>query len=284
LPFPGEFGKRKGVKGTEYRLVALDLDGTLLGPDGKICREHRQALERVRARGLEVTLVTARSWRSTAPLVQELGLTAPVICLTGAATYDPTGRPVALEALPLAALQRIVAWSDAEGWALRLYTPEGTVLQSRALTEYQNKEGATFAPPDRHCETLAGHLGEGALFLQAVFLGERSVDGIARRLAFVPEVTATAYERGTAHARIHLFAASVSKGAALARYCRERSIPREAVIAMGDTAADKSMVEWAGTGVAVGESPADLRAVANLIIPADDPSPVATALAQLVRD
>lgn len=267
---------------TQYRLVALDLDGTLLGPDGTVPAENRRALAAARHRGVEVTFVTARPWNSTAPLVQDLGLTAPVICFTGAATYAVTGRLLDLHLLPYESLQRIVRWSDREGWALRLYSPDGTVVQSRALVEYQNKIGANFEPPDRFSETLFGYVRGGAKVLQAVFFGDRSVEGIVRLLPEVPGVTATAYDRGTAHSRIHLFAAGVSKGWALARYCAQRRIPRETVIAMGDTSTDLSMVAWAGMGVAVGDSPADLRAAAALVIPADDPVPVATALRQLV--
>lgn len=262
-----------------YRLIALDLDGTLLGPDGQIPDQHRRALKGARERGVEVTLVTARSWSSTAPIVQDLGLTAPVICFTGAATYSVTGRLEHLQPVPQAALQRILAWSDAEGLSVRLYHPDGTVVQSGGWASYRNKIGATFSPPDLERRGLSGLADETAI--QVLFLGDPSVETIVGRLPDLPEVTATAYDRGTAHARIHLFDRGVSKGAALERYCAQRGIPREAVIAMGDTLPDTSMVAWAGVGVAVGDSPAELRGTADLVIPSDDPAPVTTALEQL---
>jgi len=267
-----------------YRLVALDLDGTLVGHDGLVCEEHRLALKRVQQMGLEVMLVTARTWADTQPLVHELRITSPTICYTGAATYDPSGRPLQCQLLGLQSLRRITAWADAEGWPLRIFHPCGTEVQSHPTTEYVNKIGAWFVEPHQYVQQMSEYVQMHEEAVQVVLLGSRSVEAACARLGELPGVTATAYDRMTFQSRLHLLEPGVSKGAALAAYCRQREIPRPSVIAMGDTAADASMISWAGVGVAMGWAPEPVRSAADLVTSPNDAAPVATALKQLVGD
>jgi hydroxymethylpyrimidine pyrophosphatase-like HAD family hydrolase len=72
------------------KLVAIDLDGTLLDPDERISERDRRALAWVRAGGAEVVLVTARGFHRARPFAQELGLSLPVLCCGGALVADST--------------------------------------------------------------------------------------------------------------------------------------------------------------------------------------------------
>ena len=68
------------------RLIALDLDGTLLDSRGRVGERNRAALDEARARGVGVALVTGRRFRDARPLALELGLDVPVIAHNGALT------------------------------------------------------------------------------------------------------------------------------------------------------------------------------------------------------
>ncbi|MGE5673107.1 MAG: HAD family hydrolase [Mycobacterium leprae] len=264
-----------------YHLVALDLDGTLLGPDGLVCDDHRKALQTVQHMGLEVVLATARPWADTAPIAQELALTGPAICLTGAAIYM-NGSCVQCQFMEPGALKRIATWAEREGWTIRLYHSSGLEIQSHPLRDYVNKVGAWFAEPHQYVSRLSEYVQTHGDVLQVVLLGPRSVEAACAHLADLPGVTTTIYDRLTPHARLHFFCAGVSKGAALSAYCRERNIPRQSVIAMGDTGADISMIDWAGVGVAMGWASECVRARADLVTSPSDPAPVFTALKQLL--
>lgn len=264
-----------------YRLIALDLDDTLLGHDESISPEHRMAVQTAKDRGYGVTLVTARSWRGTSHYVRDLGLALPVICMTGAAVYSSQGEPLRMTPVTLEDTRRLAALADRERWTIRLYYADGSVIHSRPAEDYLAKSGA-FYPTDAYVGDISPCLENGEAPIQVVLLGHRSVEGVMDRLPELPGVVATPYERGSQTSRLHLMHASVSKGAALESYCRERSIPRDSVIAMGDGLADLTMIQWAGVGVAMGWAPEEVRRSADLVVPADEPHPVATALRELL--
>ena len=70
------------------RLIASDLDGTLLGPDGEVSARTRASLDAARARGIEIVLVTGRPARWVRDLPEATGAHAIVVCANGAMLYD----------------------------------------------------------------------------------------------------------------------------------------------------------------------------------------------------
>jgi Cof subfamily protein (haloacid dehalogenase superfamily) len=264
-----------------YRLIALDIDDTLLGRDGKIGQANTEAIAAARAAGCEVTLVTARPWEATRLFVAELQLTAPLICMTGAAVYSPAGEALRLMPVDRAEALMLAEHADRAGWSIRLYYADGRILYSHPAADFVPRAG-TVHPIDTYCGPVSGYLAEGDYPLQMMLLGHRSVEGGLALLPQLPGMVATTYERFSPTSRTLLMHASVTKGVALAEYCRERSIPREAVIAMGDGEPDRSMIEWAGVGVAMGWAPEHVRQAADLVTAADDPAPVATAIRRLL--
>ena len=70
-----------------FRMIALDLDGTVLDPEGRIRPRTIAALGTARARGLEIVLVTGRHHSVTRPYYEELGLSGPAICCNGTYVY-----------------------------------------------------------------------------------------------------------------------------------------------------------------------------------------------------
>src|SRR5580658_8180741 len=73
---------------TRIRLVALDLDGTLVGADLAISARVRETIAKARARGTEITIVTGRMFAATKPFAETLGIAGPVVCYQGAAIFE----------------------------------------------------------------------------------------------------------------------------------------------------------------------------------------------------
>ena len=265
-----------------YKLIALDLDDTLLGKDAQVHPTDRAALAAARSAGVDVTFVTARSWRVTRPYVEALGITSPVICMTGAVVYSPQGEPLYRRCIPLAEARRLAASADRERWSFRLYFLDGRFYHSYQPDGYEPTLSAHAYPTSQYVGPVSSYLDAGEEPIQVALLGSRSVEGALALLPEFPDLVATTYDRHTTVSRTHLMHRDVNKGAALARYCAERGIAREAVIAMGDGETDRPMIEWAGAGVAMGWAPEPVRRAARLVTAADDPHPVATALHQLL--
>src|SRR5256714_13735742 len=91
------------------RLIALDLDGTLLNSRGELSGRNRAAIEAARGRGVSVALVTGRRFRDARPLALELGLDVPLIAHNGALTkHARTLETVAAIPLPLATAREVL--------------------------------------------------------------------------------------------------------------------------------------------------------------------------------
>ncbi|MFZ5824873.1 MAG: HAD family hydrolase, partial [Bacillota bacterium] len=101
------------------KLLAIDLDGTLLDRASRVPEENRRAVADALAAGVEVMLVTGRSWRSTKPIYDELGLTGPAICyLGGLVLADGSGRVLYHRPLVPEAWTRLRDFALAEGLAV----------------------------------------------------------------------------------------------------------------------------------------------------------------------
>ena len=71
-----------------YRLIALDIDGTLIGPDGRVSPANREAIARARAAGMKVVLCTGRSWQESEDVADQAGCDRVLVCQGGAALAD----------------------------------------------------------------------------------------------------------------------------------------------------------------------------------------------------
>jgi hydroxymethylpyrimidine pyrophosphatase-like HAD family hydrolase len=109
---------------TPIRLVALDLDNTLVGPSMTITPRVRAALAAAVARGVVITIATGRGPEPTVPFARDLGLHAPLICFQGGLVYDYEARRVLFEQrLDPAVIPIIIGLADAHGWNLQFETP-----------------------------------------------------------------------------------------------------------------------------------------------------------------
>lgn len=247
------------------KLFAFDLDGTLLDRAGRISAENRRAVAAARASGAEVVLVTGRSWRLTLPYYRELGLTGPAICYLGALMVENGSgwigyhRPLVPEAwvklrrLALAEGLSITAVSAADQAVFGSQLPPKDLMAND--TAFGTEPPDDFAYWDEwnpYTEIDPGlHRCTSPPTMAAVY-GDRAV---ARVLEAFPEgLPASQFDLTDRHPGetvLHVWHEEVDKGRALARYCQQRKIPPSAVMAVGDTTVDVSMLRFAGIGVAV---------------------------------
>ena len=117
---------------TRIRLVALDLDGTLVGPGLAISERVRAAIAQARARGTEITIVTGRMFAATKPFAQTLGIAGPLVCYQGAAIFEASTGTVLRETPVRQEVTRMVlAWAEAHGVHAHA-TPETSFSCSRS--------------------------------------------------------------------------------------------------------------------------------------------------------
>lgn len=269
---------------SQVRLIATDLDGTLLRDDRSLSAHTRQTLMRVEAAGMALVLVTARPPRFVKLLGEELGLRGAAICCSGAAiccngalVYDIASGALA-EHTPLAS-----ADACALVVALREAFPEVTFAIERGL--------------DYGCEPAYLALGSlteprGELLGEAIALcGQPVTKLIARhpqRAAdeLYPTALRLAGDRAVvtySSARfLEISASGIDKATTLARYCERLGIAPSEVVAFGDMPNDIPMLRWAGRGVAVANAHPEALAAADAITASNMADGVAQYLDRLL--
>ncbi|MDQ0754671.1 HAD family hydrolase [Arthrobacter sp. B3I4] len=232
------------------RLVASDIDGTILGHDGRISARTVRAFHACRDAGVEVVFVTGRPPRWLHPLQEQLGHTGTVICSNGAVVWDlEADRLVSARALELDAVLEVRR-------IIRRLRP-AALFAAETLTGFHLEPG------------FMGTGSSGVLAeVTAAPLHEtlRAGDAVVKFLAIVREGTADDFLAEVAPAVAHLAAAThsapnlallelslpgVNKAVTLAEYAASLGVQAQDVVAFGDMPNDIEMLRWAGQGYAM---------------------------------
>ncbi|MCW1249705.1 HAD family hydrolase [Acaricomes phytoseiuli] len=242
------------------RLIASDIDGTILAHDGRISSRTIEAFRAASAAGIEIVFVTGRPPRWLGPLREQIGHQGTVICSNGALVYDlatESALSSSCLAVPdlLAAQQAIRRLEPLASFAAE--TLDGLYLEPGYLTA-SSPPALRDIEPRPLAESLAG--GPGVLKFLA-----KSPQGTADEFLELVRPAITQWVKATHSAAgvalLEMSRCGVNKAITLAEYARSRGIPAADVVAFGDMPNDIEMLGWAGRGYAMGDGhPAALAA------------------------
>ncbi|MDQ3827211.1 MAG: Cof-type HAD-IIB family hydrolase [Actinomycetota bacterium] len=235
------------------RLVASDVDGTLLSPTDEISARTRAAVHRVVAAGVPFVLVTGRPPRWIPPIVEQLGHAGLAVCANGAVHYDAAidrvKRSVTLDPLQLQDVADVVATAlpDAK---LAVELPAERA-RSNGADQFLAEPGYTHPWPGADSETaprdlILGRPAIKLLIRQEHASSETMAAAVRDLLGAALHVTYS-----TGYGLIEVSAPGVTKGTGLARLAGELGIASADVLAIGDMPNDLPMLQWAGHGVAM---------------------------------
>ena len=262
-----------------FRLVASDIDGTLIRSDGTLAPRTVDVLDRLYARGVPTVLVTGRPLRWLRQLYDQMAEPLPAICANGAVVYDPDTDQILQadpldvdllldvtkrlrEAVPDIALAVEVEdgrsfWYE-ESWPLRW---EG---EHNAVRVLASPEELTSAPAVKLLARSA--TAEPDAFFELV----------SRTLTGVAECT-----HSSSSALVEISASGVTKAAGLAWLCEREGFTADQVVAFGDMPNDIPMLGWAGRAVAMGNAHPAVLEVADEVTSTNDEDGVAAYLSAL---
>ncbi|MQM28024.1 HAD family hydrolase [Glycomyces albidus] len=243
------------------KVIATDLDGTLLGRDGRLSPRNQKALQTAREHGVLTVAVTARAPRAVYRVPELSPVLDAAICCTGAIVYDTATRTADFRhPIPLDTARELHE-------RLRAALP-----------------GALFA-----VETGERQVAQSTFFQQGVHYGDpwtflepgddliAAADAVAELIVRVPGSNGTDMYEATrgielpgvglwhwgSFPEIECTAAEATKGLALASWCADRGVDAADVIAFGDMPNDVSMLAWAGRSYAMGGAHPDAVAAAD---------------------
>jgi Cof subfamily protein (haloacid dehalogenase superfamily) len=249
------------------RLLATDIDGTLLNPKFQISEGDLAALRRAHAAGIEIVLVTGRRHKFALPIAMQLGFDACLISSNGAVTRSLAGRTFHRDMMPAETCRGLcAAMQEFRGNTVLTFDREGKgAIVLERLDELgpsirrwleKNMEYIEFVVPIEQSlvadPVQAMFCGTMARMSEALCaLNSAGMDGQVT-------VLRTEYpERDLS--MIDVLTAGCSKGHALERWATHRGLSREQVMAVGDNHNDVEMLEFAGYPVIMGNACEELR-------------------------
>jgi Cof subfamily protein (haloacid dehalogenase superfamily) len=267
----------------DFKLIALDLDGTLLTNNHSLAPEGMGYLRRAYLEGVHIVLATMRNPLETTVFCQELGIDDPLICANGAWVLgSPNGPNWEYRTIPQDIALKIAQLADQNGWELVTTVASTTYLRQRP--------GQLIGSFETNKEIVA-----------------INVDGIVgdpiRMLVFDSEGGAVIQEKcktelqancqteifinpdGSFHS-LAIGPVNTDKGTGLRLVMDHFHLPREQILAIGDNYVDLPMFQQAGTSVAMGNAPEAVKKGATTVAPANDEEGVAWALKtfQIVKE
>lgn len=263
------------------RLVAFDLDGTLMGDERKIHPHVQQAIFEARERGVTVTLATGRMFSALLPFARQLGIKAPTLAYQGGWIQRPDDEePLYRIPLPRDPAETTLSLAQEKGWHTVLYAGGRIYLQELRESPdfYRALLGSDFQLVDGWEVVLDGHQVDKVLFVADPPVIPAIGECLRARLHEQARVFRS-------HARfIEVVPLGVDKGCGLAWLADHLNVQRSATMAVGDQENDIAMVEWAGVGVAMGNAVPAVQAVADWIAPPLDEHGAAVALRRFVLE
>ena len=249
------------------RLVATDVDGTLLDPTDQVSERTRAAVHRVVAAGVPFVLVTGRPPRWIPPIVEQLGHAGPAVCANGAVLYnaatDQVSYTVTLDPMQLRDAAEVIATAlPGAKLAVELSAAGGA---RNGAEQFLAEPGYTHPWPG----------GDSVDAPRDVLLGRPAIKLLVRQPNASSDLMAAAVREllgaasgarldvtySTGYGLIELSAPGVTKGTGLARLAGQLGVAPADVLALGDMPNDLSMLRWAGHGVAMANAhPAVLEA------------------------
>jgi Cof subfamily protein (haloacid dehalogenase superfamily) len=248
---------------TRIRLVALDLDGTLVGPSLTVSPRVRESIARAREHGAEITIVTGRMFAATKPFAETIGITGPLVCYQGAAIFEASSGAVLRETpVQQDVTRQVLAWAEEHQVHAQCYAGDRLYVQdinrfSKRYTDLAKVEPTvvsslreTFADQPSIKIVLVDDPGPSEQHLAALktLLGER------------------AYLTRSHVDFVEVLSPDVNKGEALAFVAQRYGVTLPETLAIGDAWNDVPLITAAGIGVAMGSGPPELFAKADAVV------------------
>ena len=276
-----------------FGIISVDLDGTLFRSDGMPAPEGVRMLQAAAQEGVRIVINTTRNAAGVQQLCTQLGLSDPMICTNGAQVFaSPAGPIWASYTIPIEVARAIAQLADRNGWEVSTSVGNCSYLRQRP--------GQPLGPVgNRSISGLEGNQGSSSSQLVIVSANEEALvaepkrmilhepDAIAagRELAaqYSQECRAETYYEpdGSLHS-LCVFPLRADKGTALRLVAGKLDIPLGQVLAIGDNPNDMPMFAAAGTSVAMGNAPPEVKDSAEVVGPTNDDEGVAWAVRRFV--
>jgi len=262
-----------------YKLIAIDLDDTLLNDDGIISEKNKEAIKRAERAGVKVMIVSGRSYASTKQFIHEMALPNLTVSLNGAYLHDPAdGRLVASFSIGQETAAEIIKDIEPFGIHVNFYYGEKVFCQGHT-------EQARFYGDMNRIEI--DYIDSLAELSKTVSAGKLLMSNDREKLIQIRELLHNKFgdQLNIVFSKPYFLEVTdkkASKGSALLKAAEIYGIKQQEIIAMGDSENDLSMIRSAGLGVAMGNASDKIKKEADFTTLSNNESGVAYAVNKFI--
>ena len=268
----------------QYKILFLDIDGTLLNSKGEITPATRSAIAKIQQQGVAVVLASGRPFGGMLALAGELNLAAYggyVVSFNGGKIVNmKTGAVLCETLMPQAQVAQVFALTKQLGLEVLTYNETGILAQhpeNPYVLHEKTITGLPFVPFDGDAKALTSPVHK------CLVVGETQ-QLIAAEAVFKQTLGDTTAVSRSSPIFLEVTPAGVDKAAGISAMLQKLDIPVSAAVACGDGFNDVPMLRLAGLGVALANAPQGVKDEADLLVGSNDEDGVAQAIAHCWKD
>lgn len=284
------------------RLIASDLDGTLLNDKGVVSQANAKAIRTAMEKGIQFVVATGRSYDSASKLLQAVGISCPIISLNGSSTFDSNHQLLREIVMDPTVCQKVISVCQKNDIYIELFTNSGVystgkdqfmeVLTQMFKSVYVHStddeirniielrlqnEKVQFVPT---YEEILSNEKIKIYKILCFSVNEESLRSTNKELANEPGMIITS----SGDMNLEFNHPNAQKGIALKEFANSLGIEMKDVMALGDNLNDKSMLEQAGRGVAMGNAAEEIKELCRYITKTNSEDGVAYAIEEMLKE
>jgi Cof subfamily protein (haloacid dehalogenase superfamily) len=253
-----------------FRLLALNIDGTLLQSNGRLHSSAKEAIQYVQQKGVDVTLVTSRSYPSANKLAKALKIETPIVSSRGAFISNTLETPIFEKKLEEEVAFEIVRFLEGFDCQIRLVNEQYSLSnRSKLSNNLMAKTIFSSAEPAFYSHQFVDIVSEAlsnnpmnASKIEAYFDDEEDLDDVVQALkGMFNEITLVKVDK----LRLEIVPVGVSKLNGLLRVGEHLGVSSKQMVYIGDDLDDIPLIDAVGLGVAMGNSPFEVKKAADWI-------------------
>lgn len=284
------------------KLIASDMDGTLLNENGVISEANAQAVKKAIDKGVEFIAATGRSYQAANTPLQAAGITCPIISLNGAVTYQENGKVINSIPMDKQAAARIVDECSKLGMYVELFTDKGVLSESREhfldiLMDILHTAHPNISEMEMREMVEQRFQLEEVSFIENLQLAVKDEDTeVYKILSFAFEENQLeeakrklrdetgAVITSSGETNLEFNHPKAQKGLAIQKYIEDSGWSMQDVMSVGDNWNDASMLEMAGRGVAMGNAADKIKQLCQYETVTNEQDGVAKAIEEMLAE
>lgn len=262
----------------KYKMLCLDIDGTLLNSKHKITEETKKTINFATHESVNVVLVSARMPKGILYLQEELGIEEPIICYSGSLIRDKDANTILNKYIPAHTTKLVYDSAEKMNIHISLYKNDEWYIESEDYWSKQESEITGITPKITNLKKTIDKWEESNDGPNKILCMSEmdKINGLNKDISSRLSEYINIYPSKPTY--LEIMPKSFSKTTAIEYLCLKLNILQSEVMAIGDNYNDIDMIQYAGVGIAMGNAPEKVKKYADDVTLTNDENGVAAAI------